>query len=107
MVKAWRERREEKSARYPRQTEHEHQDLGDGLVELDGDLVAELDIGERARQHLVLLDRNVVRLGDLDDLGADRALALGCNARRALAVILQRDREPGPGLALLLGLFFG
>ena len=32
-------------------------------------------------------------LGDLDDLGADRALALGDDARRARPVVMQRDRK--------------
>src|SRR6516225_9777013 len=105
MVKAWR--RKARSTRGPRQAEHEHQHLGDSLVELDRDLVAELDIGERAGQHLVLLDRDVVGLGDLDDLGADRALALGCDARRALAVVMQRDRKLGLGPGLLLDLLLG
>ena len=75
------------------QPQHEDQDFGDGLVQLGRDLVAELDIGERAGQHLVLLDRNVVGLCDLDNLGADRALALGDDARGAFAVVVQRDRE--------------
>src|SRR6516165_7682104 len=91
MVKAWR--RKARSTRGPRQAEHEHQHLGDRLVELGRDLVAELDIGERAGQHLVLLDRDVVLFGDLDDFCADRTLALGDDARRAGAVIMQRDRE--------------
>ena len=50
-------------------------------------------MGQRARQHLVLLDRDVVGLGELDDLGADRALALGDDARRTGLVVMQRDRE--------------
>src|ERR1700755_1554047 len=81
------------SARRPRQAQHEHQDFGDRLVQLNGNLVTEFDIGEGAREYLVLLERKVVRLGDLDDLGADRALALGDDARGAGAVIMQRDRE--------------
>ena len=76
-----------------RQPQHENQDLGDRLVELRRDLIAELDLGQRAGQHLVLLDRDVVGFGDLDDLVADRALALGDDARRAGAVVMQRDRK--------------
>src|SRR5262249_53247988 len=51
----------------------------------------ELDLGKRAGEHLVLLDRDVVGFCDLDDFCADRALALGDDARRAVAVVMQRD----------------
>src|ERR1700758_746882 len=80
------------------QPQHEDQDLGDGLVELGRDFIAELDIGERAGEHFVLLDRNAVLFGDLDDPGADRALALGNDARRTGAVIMQRDGKLALGL---------
>ena len=55
--------------------------------------LAELDIGERGGQPLVLLDRDVARARDLDNLLADRAPALGDDARRAFLVVMQRDRE--------------
>src|SRR5690242_13559980 len=91
VVKRWRG-----SPPRPRQVQHEHQDLGDRLVELLRNLVAKLDIGERAGEHLVLLDWDVVRLRDLDDLGAGRALALGDDAGRALTlVVLERDGDLG------------
>ena len=61
----------------PRHPKHENQHFGDRLVELRRDLVADLDLGQRPRQHLVLLDRDVMGLGEFDDLGADLALALG------------------------------
>src|SRR5882724_4049893 len=80
-------------ANSPRQAQHEHQDFGDRLVKFGRDFVAEFDIGQRAGQHLVFLDRDVMGLGDLDDLGADRALALGDDARRAGPVVMQRDGE--------------
>src|SRR5579872_7248251 len=84
-------------ARPARQAQHEDQDFGDRLIEFGRDLLAEFDIGERARQHLVFLDRNVVSPGDLDDLLAKGALSLGDNAWRAGAIIMQRNCE----LALL------
>src|ERR1700752_3401179 len=76
-----------------RQPQHEDQHFGDGLVELGRNLVAKLDLGERAGQDLVLLDRDVMGFCDLDDLRADRALALGDHARRAGAVVMQRYRK--------------
>src|SRR5262249_46384032 len=45
-----------------------------------------------------LLDRNVVGPGDLDDLLADGALALGDHARRSGTVVMQRDSKLVPGL---------
>ena len=78
-----------------RQPQHENQHFGDGLVKLGRNLVADLDMGQGARQHLVFLDRNVVGLGDFDDLGADDALALGDDPGRAGLVVMQRDRKPG------------
>src|SRR5450756_1315680 len=77
------------SANSARQPQHEDQDLRHRLVELGRNLVAEFDIGERAGQHLVLLDRDVMGLGDLDDFGADRALALGDDPRRAALFVMQ------------------
>src|SRR5579871_4985673 len=80
------------------QFQHEHEHFGDGLIELSRDLVAELDIGERAGQHLVLLDRDIMLFGDLDDLCADRPLALGDDARRAGAIVMQCDGKLVPGV---------
>src|SRR5580698_6304351 len=77
----------------PRQPEDKNQDLRHRLVKLGRNLVAEFDVGERAGQYLVFLDRDVVGLGNLDDPGADRAFALGDDPRRAGAVVMQRDRE--------------
>src|SRR6202011_1417494 len=51
-----------------------------------------------ARQHLVLLDRDIVGFCDLDDLGADGALALGNDPGRTGPVVMQRDRELGFGV---------
>src|SRR5690242_12938690 len=64
-------------ARAAGEPQHEHQDFGHRLVKIRRDLLTQLDLGQRAGQNLVLLDWDVVSLGDLDDLGADRALALG------------------------------
>src|SRR5271169_1957876 len=75
------------------QPQHEDQDFRDRLVKFSWNFIAELDIGERARQHLVLFDRDVVGLGYLDDLVAEASPALGDNARRAGPVVMQRDRE--------------
>src|SRR5437868_810698 len=86
------------SAHAPRQPQHEDQHFGDRLVELWRNFVADLDMGQGARQHLVLLDRNVVFPGEFDDPGADDALALGDDPRRAGFVIVQRDRKLAPGL---------
>ncbi len=77
----------------PGQPQHEDQYFRDRLVELGRNLVAEFDIGEGAGQHLVLFDRDVVGLGDLDDLRAQAAPALGDDPRRAGPVVMQRDRE--------------
>src|SRR5690349_11726816 len=85
------------SARPLVQAQHEDQHLRDRLVELGRNLVAELDIRERAGEDLILLYRNIVLFGDLDDLRADRALALGDDARRAGAVVMQRDSERNLG----------
>src|SRR6266702_3216340 len=80
----------------PRQPQHEHQHFRDGLVEVRRDLLAEFDLGERAGQNLVLLDRDVVGLGDLDDFCADRAPALGDHYGSAAALlVMQRDCELG------------
>src|ERR1035438_7775580 len=84
---------ERHSARRLRQPQHEDQDFGDRLVKLLRDFVADLDIGKRAGQHFVFLDRDVVGFGKLDDLLADRPLALGDDPWRPLAVVMQRDRE--------------
>ena len=54
---------------------------------------------QRAGQHLVFLDRDVVLLGHLDDLRAERSPALGDHTRRAAAfVIVEGDGD------LILGL---
>src|SRR5882757_9630035 len=81
-----------------RQPKHENQDFGNRLIQVRGDLIAELDIGQSARQHLVLLDRDVMLFGEFDDLGADDALALGCDPRRPCFVVVQRDRELVPDI---------
>src|SRR5882757_4022701 len=77
-----------------RQPQHEHQHFGDRLVEFGRDLVANFDMRQGAGQNLVLLDRDIVGPGDLDDFGADRALALGDDPGRAGLVVMQRDRQP-------------
>src|SRR5258708_22019660 len=77
----------------PRQPQQEDQDFRHGLVEFCRNFIAELDIRQCAGQHLVLLDRDAMLFGDLDDLLADRALALGDHPRRAGPVVMQRDRE--------------
>ena len=77
----------------PRQPQHEDQHFGHRLVEFRRNFVADLDMGQGAGQHLVLLDRDVMFPGELDDLGADDALALGDDPRRAGLVIVQRDRK--------------
>src|SRR6516164_3076039 len=46
-----------------------------------------------SRQHLILLDRNIVGFRDLDDFGTDCAPAFGDHARRAGAIVMQRHRE--------------
>src|SRR6266404_4246803 len=76
-----------------RQPQHKNQHFRHRLIELSRDFIADLDIGQRARQNLVLLDRDVVGFSEFDDLGADDALALGGDARRAGLVVMQRDRE--------------
>src|ERR1700723_2102463 len=76
-----------------RQPENEDKDFGDRLVELGRDFLAELDIGQRPRQHLVVLDRNVVGFCDLDNLRAVAAFALGDDARCAGAIVMQGNRE--------------
>src|SRR5215207_653702 len=55
-------------------------------------------MGQGARQHLVLLDRDVMFPGELDDLRADDALALGDDPGGAGLVVVQRDRKLVPGL---------
>src|SRR5260370_2177390 len=82
----------------PRRPKQEYQHSGDGLIKLGRDFIADLNIEQRPRQNLVLLDRDVVGLGDLDDLGADRALALGDDPRRAGPVVMQFDGELVPCL---------
>src|SRR3954465_16031239 len=67
----------------PRQPQHEDQHFGDRLVEVGRNFVADLAMGQGPRQHLVLLDRDVMFPGEFDDPGADDALALGDDARRA------------------------
>src|SRR6267142_3853019 len=73
--------------------DQEGQDLGDRLVELERDLVADLDLGERGRERGILLDRHAVRPGGLDDLLADRAGALGDHPRPSRLLIMERDGE--------------
>src|SRR5262249_28535686 len=73
------------------QQEGEH--LGDRLVELDRDLVAELDLRQRDGEACILLDRHAVRPGGLDDLLADRPGSLGDDARRARLLVVKRDGE--------------
>src|SRR5258708_35324977 len=73
------------------QFQDKNQDFGDRLVKFGRNFIAELDIGERAGQHFVLFDWDIMSLGDFDDLLADGALALGDDARRARLVIVQRD----------------
>src|SRR6202035_2316846 len=68
------------------------------LLEFGRDLIPRSDVGKRPRQHFVLLDRDVMGLGDLDDLGTDASLALGDNPRRAGSVVMQRDGELAPGV---------
>src|SRR3954447_8102446 len=80
-------------ARVTRHPQHEYQHFGDGFVKLGRDFVAELDMGERAGEHLILLDRNAVGLGELDDLLAHHTSALGDHARRAGMVVMQSDRQ--------------
>src|SRR5262252_3048607 len=77
-------------ARHPHD---EDQHLGDRLVELNRDFVADLDLRQRAGERLVLLDRHAVLARRLDDLAPDLALALGDDARRAGLLVMQRDRE--------------
>src|ERR1700753_1963005 len=80
-------------ANSPRQPQHENQHFRHRLVELGRNLVAEFDVRQRAGQHFVLLNRDVVSLGDLDDLLTDGSPALGDNPRRAGSIAVQRDRE--------------
>ncbi len=77
----------------PADPQHEGQHFGDGFIELDRDFVVEFDLRQRAGQNLVFLDRHAMLARHLDDLVADRAAALGDDARRALAVVMQRDGE--------------
>src|SRR6185437_5725135 len=81
------------SARASRQPQHEDQNLGHRLVEFGRNFVTELDIGQRAGQHLVLLYRDAMLFRDLDDLLADGTLALGDHRWRTGAIVMQRDRE--------------
>ena len=55
----------------PRQPQHENQHFCHRFVQFRRNFIAEFDVGERAGQHLILLDRNVMGFGDLDDLGAE------------------------------------
>src|SRR6478609_3891303 len=82
----------------PGQPEHEYQHFRDGFIKLGRNFVADLDIGQRPRQHLILLDRDVMGLGEFDDLGADGAPALGGDPWRTGLVIVQRDRELALGI---------
>ena len=70
-------------ANSPRQPQHEHEHLGHRLVKLGRDFIAELDMGERAGQHFVFLDRDVMGFREFDDLLADASPALGDDPRRA------------------------
>src|ERR1700722_5831585 len=81
-----------------RQSQHENQHFRHRLVELRGNLIAEFDVGERARQHFVFFDRDIMGLRGLDDLRADAALALGDHPWRARSVVMQRDRELAPAV---------
>src|SRR6266481_6744299 len=81
------------SANSTRQPQHEDQNFGDGLVELRRYFVTEFDSGERTGQDFVFLDRDVVRLGDFNDLFTDRSPALGDDPWRAGAVVMQRHRK--------------
>jgi hypothetical protein len=58
-------------ANFSRQPQHKDQHLGDRLVKLRWNFIAEFDVRERPGQQFVLFDRDVVGLGDLDDLLAD------------------------------------
>src|SRR5690242_20681569 len=77
----------------PRHAHDEDQHLGDRLVELDRNLVADLDLRERAGERGILLDGHAVFARGVDDLLSDLALALGDDARRAGLLVVQRDRE--------------
>src|SRR4030088_3273847 len=81
-----------------RQPQDKHQHFRHRLVKLRGNFIAEFDVGERPGQHFVLLDRDVMGLGDLDDLLADAAPALGDNPWRTRLVVVQRDRKLVPHL---------
>src|SRR5579863_3286673 len=76
-----------------RQAEHENQHLRHRLVQFGRNFIAELDMGERTGENLVLLDRNVMSARQLDDLLTDASPALGNDPRRARPVVMQRYRE--------------
>src|SRR5262249_30444531 len=74
-----------------RRADDEVQHLGDGAVELDWNLVADLDLRQGFRQAGVLLDRHAMLARHLDDFLADLAAAGGNHARRARLLLVQRD----------------
>src|SRR5712692_660086 len=80
-----------------RQPQHENQHLRHRLVKLLRNFIAYFDVRKRPGQHLVLLDRDVMGPGDLDDLRTDGAPALGDDPWRAGLVVMQRDREMALG----------
>src|SRR5882672_2654413 len=76
-----------------RQPQHENQHLRHRLVKFLRNFVADFDVRERSGQHFVLFDRDVMGLGDRDDLRANGTLALGDDPRRTGLVVVQRDRK--------------
>src|SRR5205085_5341934 len=71
----------------------ERQHLGDGLIKLHRDLTFELDTRQRRGKTWILLDRNTVSLGRLDDAPAKFTVSLGDNAGCAWLLVGQRDGE--------------
>src|SRR5262249_60089478 len=77
-----------------RRADDEVQHLGDGAVELDWNLVADLDLRQGFRQAGILLDRHAMLVRHLDDFLADLAAAGGDHARRPPLLPVPPDLNP-------------
>src|SRR5215510_5481853 len=67
--------------------------MRDGDIELAGDFLVEVELGECARERGVLLQRNAMFARLLDDALGDFAATFGDDARGTAPVVVERDGE--------------